>query len=130
MQTDTGSTAAFAALIPLFLLILAFAIVEIVALWKVFTKAGEPGWAALIPFYNTYVMTKIAGYNPVLFLLFLVPLVTIVFAVLVMLGIGRGFGKSTGWSIVMLVIFNAIGMLILGFGQAQYRYPAAAQFSS
>lgn len=125
---ETDSAAAFAALLPLYLFLIALAILEVVALWKVFTKAGEPGWASIIPFYNTYVMTKIAGYNPVLFLLFLVPLVNIVFAIMVMLGIGRAFGKSTGWSIVMLVIFNAIGMLILGFGQDRYRNPAPAQF--
>lgn len=126
MQTDTEAAAVLAAMIPLFLFILAIAVVEIVALWKVFAKAGEPGWASIIPIYNTYVMTKIAGYNPLLFLLFLIPLVNVVFAIMVMLGIGRAFGKSTGWSIIMLVIFNVIGVLILGFGKDQYRYPAPA----
>lgn len=123
---ETDSAAAFAALLPLYLFLIALAILEVVALWKVFTKAGEPGWASIIPFYNTYVMTKIAGYNPLLFLLFLIPLVNVVFAIMVMLGIGRAFGKSTGWSIIMLVIFNVIGVLILGFGKDQYRYPAPA----
>lgn len=127
MQTDAEAAAALAALIPLFLFLTALAIVEIVALWKVFAKAGEPGWAAIVPIYNTYVMTKIAGYNPVLFLLFLVPLVNIVFGIMVMLGIGRAFGKSTGWSILLLVFFNVIGMLILGFGNDQYRRPVPAQ---
>lgn len=127
MQTDAEAAAALAALIPLFLFLTAVAIVEIVALWKVFAKAGEPGWAAIVPIYNTYVMTKIAGYNPVLFLLFLVPLVNIVFGIMVMLGIGRAFGKSTGWSILLLVFFNVIGMLILGFGNDQYRRPVPAQ---
>lgn len=54
-------------------------VVAIVAMWKVFVKAGEPGWASIIPLYNAYVMVKIAGLNPLLFLLFLVPIVNVVF---------------------------------------------------
>lgn len=127
MQTQPDASAIFAALLPLYLLLLAIAVVEIVALWKIFAKAGEPGWAAIVPFYNTYVMTKIAGYNPVMFLLFLIPLVNIVFGIMVLLGIGRAFGKSTGWSIGLLVILNIVGMLILGFGKDEYRYPGPAQ---
>ncbi|MCW5951471.1 MAG: hypothetical protein KIT69_04370 [Propionibacteriaceae bacterium] len=128
MQTNADAAATLAALIPLYLFILAIAVVEIVALWKVFAKAGEPGWAAIVPIYNIYTMVKIAGYNPLMFLLFLIPLVNIVFGIMVMIRIGSAFGKSTGWSIVMLVIFNIVGMLILGFGQDQYRNPLPAQY--
>lgn len=124
-QVDPGLL--LAAMLPFLLLGIAIAVVEIIALWKVFTKAGEPGWAAIVPIYNTYVMTKIAGYNPLMFLLLLVPLVNVVFLIMVMLRIGQAFGKSTGWSIVMLVILNVIGMLILGFGKDEYRNPAPAQ---
>ncbi len=128
MQTDADVAATLAALIPLYLLFLAIAVVEVVALWKVFAKAGEPGWAAIIPIYNVYTMVKIAGYNPLMFLLFLIPLVNIVFGIMVLIRIGSAFGKSTAWSVVMLVIFNVIGMLILGFGHDQYRNPAPAQY--
>ncbi len=128
METQVDPNAVIAAMMPFYLLSLAIGVVAIVALWKIFTKAGEPGWASIIPIYNTYVMTKIAGYNPILFLLFLIPLVNIVFGIMVMIGIGRAFGKSVGWSIGLLVILNVIGLLILGFGKDQYRYPAAAQF--
>ncbi|MGC4154416.1 MAG: DUF5684 domain-containing protein [Propionicimonas sp.] len=127
MQTDAEYAAALAALIPLFLFITALAVVEIVALWKVFAKAGEPGWAAIVPLYNLYVMVKIAGYNPLLFLLFLVPVVNVVFMIMVQIRIGQAFGKTTLWSIAMLVILNVIGVLVLGFGQDQYRHPAPIQ---
>ena len=119
------SNSANAALsLPVILVALGLSVLMIVAVWKVFTKAGEPGWASIVPIYNTYILTKISGYNPILFLLFLIPLVNVVFAIMVMLGLGRAFGKSTGWSIGLLVILNVIGMLILGFGKDEYRNPA------
>ena len=124
MENQVDSAALFAAMIPFYLFSLAIAVLAIVAMWKIFTKAGEPGWASIIPIYNTYVLTKISGYNPILFLLFLIPLVNVVFGIMVLLGLGRAFGKSVGWSVGLLVILNVIGMLILGFGKDQYRYPA------
>lgn len=126
--TDIDPNALLAVMVPVYLVLIAIAVVEIVALWKIFAKANEPGWASIVPIYNTYTMVKIAGYNPLLFLLFLIPLVNIVFGIMVLIRLGAAFGKSTGWSIVMLIIFNVIGMLILGFGKDEYRNPAPAQF--
>lgn len=102
------------------------AVVAIVALWKIFVKAGEPGWAAIIPLYNTYTLVKIAGLNPLLFLLFLVPVVNVVFAIYVMIKVGEAFGKSVGWSVIFLVILSFIGMLMLGFGSETYNKPVPA----
>jgi hypothetical protein len=107
-------------------LYLVIAVVAIVALWKIFVKAGEPGWASIIPLYNTYTLVKIAGLNPLLFLLFLVPFVNFVFAIYVMIKIGEAFGKSVGWSVIFLVILSFIGMLMLGFGSETYHKPASA----
>ncbi len=106
-------------------LYLIIAVVAIVAMWKIFVKAGEPGWAAIIPLYNTYTLVKIAGLNPLLFLLFLVPVVNVVFAIYVMIKIGEAFGKTVGWSVIFLVILSFIGMLMLGFGSETYHKPAA-----
>lgn len=127
MNNNPDAAAVLAAMIPYYIISLVIAVVAIVALWKIFTKAGEPGWASIVPIYNTYTMVKIAGYNPLMFLLFLIPLVNIVFGIMVMIRIGKAFGKGTGWSVIMLIIFNVIGMLILGFGNDQYRNPAPAQ---
>ena len=124
MENQVDSAALLAAMVPVYLFSLVIGVLAIVAMWKIFTKAGEPGWASIVPIYNTYTMVKIAGYNPLMFLLFLIPLVNVVFAIMVMLGLGRAFGKSTGWSIGLLVILNVIGMLILGFGKDEYRNPA------
>jgi small-conductance mechanosensitive channel len=124
MENQVDSAALMAAMLPFYLFSLAIGVLAIVAMWKIFTKAGEPGWASIVPIYNTYVLTKISGYNPILFLLFLIPLVNVVFGIMVLLGLGRAFGKSTGWSVVFLVLLNVIGMLILGFSSDQYRNPA------
>lgn len=126
MRTDPDSAAILAAMIPVYIVAFAFAIVALVAWWKIFVKAGEPGWAAIVPIYSTYTMVKIAGYNPLLFLLFFIPVVNIVFGIMVMIRIGQAFGKSAGWSVVLLIIFNVIGLLILGFGNERYRDPAPA----
>jgi hypothetical protein len=120
MYYDNDSTAAAAASLPIILVSLVLAIVTLVALWKVFTKAGERGWASIVPFYNTYVEFRIAGYNPWLFLLLLIPIVNIVMLILVQVRTGTAFGKNVIWSIFLMVLFPTIGLLILGFGNASY----------
>lgn len=102
---------------------LVIAVLSVIALWKVFVKAGEPGWAALIPFYNIYLSFKLAGLNPWLFLLMLVPVVNVVMAIVWGIKFGAVFGKGGLWSFFLLVIFSTIGLLILGFGSAAYRRP-------
>jgi hypothetical protein len=122
MDSDTAAAAGGSALGTIFGLV--FAVIAIVAMYKIFIKAGEPGWAAIVPLYNTYTLVKIAGLNPLLFLLLLVPIVNVVFAIYVMIKLGETFGKTAGWSVIFLVILSFIGMLILGFGDATYRKPA------
>jgi len=123
---NTDNSAAAAASLPGTLFGLVIAVLVIVALWKIFTKAGEPGWAAIIPLYNTYVAFKIAGLNPWLFLLLLIPIVNIVMVIIWALKLGATFGKSGVWSFFLLVVFSVVGYLILGFGSATYRKPALA----
>jgi len=53
-------------------------IILIIAMWKVFDKAGKPGWAAIIPFYNTYILFEVAGMNGWMFLLMLIPIVNVI----------------------------------------------------
>lgn len=52
---------------------LAVSVLVIIAMWKMFEKAGEPGWASLIPFYNAYVLFKISWGNGWFFLLSVIP---------------------------------------------------------
>ncbi len=99
---------------------LIIAVILIVALWRVFAKAGRPGWHAIIPILNTYDLIKIAGYSGWFLLLFLIPGVNIIIAIVVSLGVAKNFGKSGLFGFFGLVVFSFIGYLILAFGSAQY----------
>lgn len=100
---------------------LALALVLIASLWKIFTKAGQPGWAAIIPIYNYYIMLKIVGRPVWWLLLFLIPFVNIVIAIIIALDLAKVFGKSTVFGIFGLIIFGWVGYPMLGFGKAQYQ---------
>ncbi len=105
---------------PLFLLIwVAVCIFLVAAMWKVFTKAGQPGWAALIPIYNFYVMCKIAGRPGWWLLLMLIPFVNFIIAIILNVDIAKNFGKGAGFAVGMLFL-SFIFWPILGFGSAQY----------
>jgi hypothetical protein len=104
---------------------LAFLVLAIVAMWKVFAKAGQPGWAAIIPIYNIYVWLKVAGRPGWWLILFLIPIVNIVMALIVSIDIAKSFAKDTVFGVVGLWLFSIIGYAILAFGGAQYRGPAA-----
>jgi len=105
---------------------LLIALVVIVAMWKVFAKAGHPGWAAIIPIYNMYVWCKIVGRPGWWVILMLIPLVNIVVAIIVCIDMAKSFGKGAGFGIG-LALLGIIFLPILGFGSAQYQGPAAAQ---
>lgn len=101
------------------ILMLVIAIVGIVAMWKIFQKAGKPGWHSIVPFLNAYDEFEIAGYNGWMFLLMFVPIVNIVMFILVVLGIAKNFGKSVGFAIGMIFL-SLIFMLILAFDNSTY----------
>jgi len=98
---------------------LALAVLGIIAMWKIFVKAGEPGWAAIIPFYNLYVLFKITWGNGWKFLLLLIPIANIVFAIITMVKLAKAFGKSGGFA-VGLIFLSIIFYCILAFGKSQY----------
>ena len=100
-------------------------LIGLIAMWKVFTKAGKPGWAVLIPVYNLFVLLEIVG-RPVWWLiLMLIPLVNFVIMFILAFDLAKSFGKGAGFALG-LIFFNLIFFLILGFGSAQYVGPAAA----
>jgi hypothetical protein len=95
-------------------------LLAIAGMWKVFTKAGRPGWASLIPIYNVYVWCKIVGRPGWWVILMLIPFVNIVVGIIVCFDLAKSFGKGAGfgWGIALLGI---IFLPILGFGSAQYQ---------
>lgn len=98
-------------------------IFAIVCLWMVFTKAGEPGWYAVIPIWNVIVILKLAGKPWWWIFLMMIPFVNVVFALLAMLGLGRAFGRSAAFSLLLLFFCQVIGLAILAFGSARYEGP-------
>jgi hypothetical protein len=92
----------------------------IAAIWKVFSKAGQPGWAAIIPIYNVYVMCKVAGRPGWWLLLMLIPFVNFIIAIVLSIDIAKRFGKGVGFAIGMILL-PFIFWPILGFGSAQYQ---------
>lgn len=94
-------------------------VVMIAALWKVFAKAGEPGWAAIVPIYNILTMLKIAGKPGWWFLLFLIPGVNAIISILVAISLAAKFGKGAGFGLGMAFL-PVIFYPMLGFGSSTY----------
>jgi hypothetical protein len=88
--------------------------------WKVFEKAGKPGWAAIVPIYNGIVILEIAGKPLWWIVLFFIPLVNLVVLIVVGIEIARRFGKSPPFG-VGVALLGFIFVPILGFGDAKYQ---------
>lgn len=142
-----SDSAAFGILLGSLLLVLIVAIgwyvLQAVAYWKIFTKAGEPGWKSLIPLYNTYTQYKLT-WAPVWFFVFagcvclniffgsiegaasyvgsIATLVSGVISIISNHKLSTAFGHGIGFTIG-LILLNPIFMLILGFGDSQYQGP-------
>ncbi|MDR6867315.1 hypothetical protein J2Y69_001916 [Microbacterium resistens] len=101
--------------------VLAYYVLIVIAMWRVFTKAGYPGILAVIPIVNAIFLVKIAGMSGWLALLYLIPLVNIVFAIVVAVKLGGRFGKGGVFSFFLLWLIPFIGYFIIGLGRAQYR---------
>lgn len=102
------------------IILLGCVLVVIAGVWATFTKAGKPGWAAIVPIYNLIVMLQIAGKPLWWIILFLIPLVNLIVAILVAIAIAEKFGKGAGFGIG-LAFLGFIFYPILGFGDAKYQ---------
>lgn len=100
-------------------------VIIIAGMWKAFSKAGQPGWAAIIPIYNVVVWCQIAGRPVWWVLLLLIPCVNIVIPLILSLDTAKSFGKGAGFGIGLWLL-GFIFWPILGFGDAQYVGAAAA----
>jgi hypothetical protein len=118
-MTAASSSSGGGAIIIFFLAML---VLYISAYWRLFTKAGEPGWGAIVPIYNLYLYCKIAGRPEWWLILFFIPLVNIVFALIIAMDIAKAFSKSSGFGIGLWLL-SFIFVPILGFGSAVYTKP-------
>ena len=101
---------------------LAIVVIEIAAFWKVFEKAGQPGWASIIPIYNSIVMLRIVGKPWWWFFLYLIPGFGLIWAIWTVNMLSKSFGKDEGFT-VGLILLGFVFYPILGFGDARYLGP-------
>ncbi|MFD1258477.1 DUF5684 domain-containing protein [Mucilaginibacter terrae] len=124
MENYDSSSAAVGIFSGIFgLLYLVFLVVVIVGLWKVFEKAGKPGWAAIIPIYNLIVLLEIVGKPVWWIVLFLIPCVNFVFIIWTWNLLSKSFGQSEGFTVGM-VLLPFVFIPMLGFGNYTYLGPA------
>jgi hypothetical protein len=128
-QVDSSYSAQGTAPSPFSTIIaLLIALLLIVAMWKVFTKAGQPGWASIIPIYNLYIWCKIVGRPWWWIILMLIPLVNFIICIILCIDLAKSFGKGVGFGLG-LALLGIIFFPILGFGSAQYQGPTAGSLT-
>lgn len=123
--SDAALTAAVIALLTTYWFVaVIFYVISVIAMWKIFTKAGVDGWKSIIPFLNVYELYRIAMGNGWLFLLLLIPLVNIVMSIMLWVKLAKAFGHGGGFA-AGLIFLNTIFILILGFEDSVYQGPLA-----
>jgi hypothetical protein len=123
-QDDGGAAALIGSLVPLCCGLIVLLVV-IAGLWKVFEKAGQPGWAAIIPIYNNYIMQQIVGRETWWLIFLFIPGLQIVWTIVIGLDMAKSFGKETLWAIG-LILFPYVFYPLLGFGDSKYVGPMKA----
>jgi hypothetical protein len=117
-SVDSGAAAGIMAIMGTFMIFtLIVSVFIIICQWKIFVKAGRPGWAAIVPIYNAIVLLEIIGKPWWWILLLMIPLVNIIFVIIVMHQLSLSFGQGVGMTILLLLM---VGFPILAFGSAQY----------
>ncbi len=104
------------------IIMLVWIVVALVGMWKLYVKAGKPGWASIVPFYNLYCLYDMAFGIGWLFLLTFIPFVNFVITIIMLFKLARAFGQGIGFGFGLLFL-TPIFMLILGFGGAEYIGP-------
>lgn len=103
-----------------FIVLIGLSVLMFIALWKIFVKADRPGWAALVPVYNWWVVLEISLNNNILwFILMFIPGANIVSYVISLIGLCKTFKKSTVFT-VLTVLLCGLTIPFLGFGKAEY----------
>ena len=113
----TGAIAAFIGVV--WIIAMGMCVLQIIAMWKIFTKANKPGWASIVPIYNIYTLLQIAEGPTWYLLLLIIPVANIYATFKMYIELAHKFGKDTGFGIG-LVLLNPVFILVLAFGGATY----------
>jgi Family of unknown function (DUF5684) len=119
-NTSTGVSPAGAAMASgIMIVYFAILLIIIASLWKIFTKAGKPGWAAIVPIYNFIVILEITCKPIWWIILLLIPFVNIIIIIILLVELAKRFGKGVGFAIGMLIL-PFIFYPMLAFGDSKY----------
>ncbi|MEQ8423733.1 MAG: DUF5684 domain-containing protein [Cyclobacteriaceae bacterium] len=117
-----GIMAAMGAFAFVYLIIL---VVIVAGMWKVFEKAGKPGWAAIIPIYNLVILLEIVGKPVWWIILLIIPFVNFIIIIILYHQLSLSFGQNVGMTILLLVL-PFVAFPLLGFGSAKYVGPQSS----
>ena len=101
------------------LLVFSIIVFSIIIYWKIYEKAGEPGWAVIVPFYNLLIFLKIVNKPWWWLFLLMIPIANIVLLIILIHRLSRSFGKDGGFTIGILFL-NIIFLAILAFDKSTY----------
>ena len=125
METQPYDSGAGAGLGIVMIIYLAVLVLMVASMWKIFTKAGKPGWAAIVPIYNLIVLLEIINKPLWWIILLLIPFVNFIFLIIITHNLSTVFGQGIGTTL-LLIFLPFIGYPMLGFGSAQYQGARAA----
>jgi hypothetical protein len=121
MSLDSMGLGGLLALLGAYLIfVLAIAVVMLISMWKIFSKAGQPGWAILVPIYNMITLLKVVRKPVWWILLMLIPFVNFIIIILVYLELAKVFGKDTGYGLG-IVFLPIIFLPMLAFSNSEYQ---------
>ena len=106
-----------------FLIYFAVIVIILMGYWKMFIKAGKPGWAAIVPIYNVITLCEIVGRPAWWVILFFIPLANMYALIMISIDLAKSFGKDTGYA-VGLILLPIVFIPMLGFGSAEYKGPS------
>ncbi len=124
--TSTSSGAATGVSMVIVIIYIAISVFYAITMWRVYEKAGQPGWAVIIPIYNAWVLLKIVGRPGWWIVLLFIPFVNIVFSIIILNDLSKSFGHGGGFTVGLLFL-SIIFFPILAFGNSRYLGPAALQ---
>lgn len=115
----TTESAAGGGFIVFYIISILFIILLLVSMWRIFVKADRPGWAAIVPLYNSFTLFDISFGNGWIFLTTLVPCVNIIFMIILCFKLANAYGKGVGFGFGLLFL-PVIFIPILAFGDAEF----------
>lgn len=123
-QNNVPSAGAGIAGVIFLIFYLAILVLILAGAWKMFVKAGQPGWGAIIPILNMYFLLKIVGRPIWWIILMFIPIVSLVVYIILVMDVAKSYGRGIGTAIGLFFL-SFIFVPILGFGDAEYQGPSA-----